>query len=109
MIPAGILRERVVIEIPEESRNELGESVQTWSEFTERFASIEQIAYSEIQTRGQLGGNASYRVRMRFVPGLTSSMRLLWTSRGGRTLYISEVIERGVRDEHELTVEEQSL
>ena len=109
MLPAGILRERVIIETPTETRNDLGESVQVWGDFAERFASIEQVAYSEIQTRGQLGGNASYRVRMRYVPGLTASMRLLWTSRGGRTLYISEVIERGIREEHELTVEEQAL
>jgi head-tail adaptor len=108
MLPAGILRERVVIETPTETRNALGESVQVWSDYAERFASIDQIAFSEIQTRGQLSGNASFRVRMRFLPGLTSSMRLRWTSRENRTLYISEILEQGHRQEHELTVEEQT-
>jgi hypothetical protein len=34
-------------------------------------------------------------------------MRLRWQSRGNRLLYISAVVERGNREELEITVEEQ--
>jgi SPP1 family predicted phage head-tail adaptor len=106
MLPAGILRERVVIEAPTEERNSLGESVQTWDEFATRWASIESISYLEQSRRGQIGGSISHTVRLRYVPGLTGQMRLRWASRDDRLLYISSVVERGVREEHELQVEE---
>jgi len=106
MLPAGILREFVIIESPTEERNALGESVQTWDEFSTRWASIEAISYLEQSRRGQIGGSISHTVRMRYVPGLTGQMRLRWASRGGRLLYISSVVERGIREEHELQVEE---
>jgi head-tail adaptor len=106
MLPAGILREFVIIESPTEERNALGESVQTWGEFSTRWASIEAISYLEQSRRGQIGGSISHTVRMRYVPGLTGQMRLRWASRGGRLLYISSVVERGIREEHELQVEE---
>jgi hypothetical protein len=35
-------------------------------------------------------------------------MRIRWTSRGDRLLYISSVVERGFREEHELSCEEQA-
>lgn len=107
-LPAGILREYVTIERPLEERNTLGESVQTWSDFADRWASIEAISYLEQSRRGQIGGSVSHTVRMRYVPGLTGQMRLRWNSRGGRILYISSVVERGFREEHELQVEEMA-
>ena len=58
--------------------------------------------------RGQIGGSVSATVRIRYFPGLTGKHRLRWISRDGRVLYISGVIERGFREEHELAVEEQA-
>lgn len=107
-IPAGLLREVFAIEEPTETRNELGESVQEWSEVGRRYGSYEAFGYSEQQRRNQIGGSTSATVRMHYFAGLTGRHRLRWVSRGDRTLYISSVIERGVRDEHELTVEEQA-
>lgn len=107
-IPAGLLRERFVIEEPSESRNELGESVQTWAEIGQRFGSYEAISYVEQERRNQIGGSTSATVRIHYFPGLTGRHRLRWTSRDDRLLYISSVVERGYRDEHELTVEENA-
>ena len=104
-ISAGQLRELLVIESPTEARNALGETTQTWSEFARRRASVDAISYSEQSRRGQIGGSTSYQVNLRYLEGLTGSMRLIWPARGGLTLYISSVVEKGNREEHELTCE----
>lgn len=108
MLPAGILRETYAIEQPTEERNELGESVQTWSTLATVRGSYEATSYFEQSRRGQIGGTVSALVRMRYVPGVTGAMRLRWVSRGDRLLYISSVVEKGYRDELEVSVEEQA-
>lgn len=107
-LPAGILREKITIESPSETRNDFGESVQTWEEFATRYASIESVGYFEQQRRQQLGGTSTHVLRMRYTPGLTGAMRVRWDTRGGRILYISSIVERGFREEHELQCEEQA-
>ena len=104
-ISAGKLRELLVIETPTEARNALGETTQTWSEFARRRCSVDTVSYSEQSRRGQIGGSTSYQVNLRYLEGLTGSMRLIWPARGGLTLYISSVVEKGNREEHELTCE----
>lgn len=108
MLPSGILRERVVIEEPREVRNALGESVQTWHRRADRMASVEAVAYVESVRRQQTGGETTYTVRMRYVEGLAGSMRLRWVTRRNRILWIAGIIERGHREEHEVTAEERS-
>jgi SPP1 family predicted phage head-tail adaptor len=107
-LAAGLLRESVTVQYPTESRNSYGESAQTWNTLTTRRAMIEAISYTEMERRGQIGGNVSYTVRVRYVPGITGQMRLRWDSREGKILYISSAVERGNREEHELTCEEQA-
>lgn len=107
-LPSGQLREVFAIESPVETRNAVGESVQTWQEEGRRYGSYEAISYSEQTRRDQIGGTVSATVRIRYFPGLTGQHRLRWVSRGDRYLYISSVIERGHREEHELGVEEQA-
>ena len=108
MLPAGILRERVVIEESREHRNALGESLQTWHTVGDRMAAVEAMSYSEGVRRQQTGGDTTYQVRMRYMDGLTGAMRLRWVTRGNRILWIAALLERGNREEHELTCEERS-
>jgi head-tail adaptor len=103
----GPLRETIVIEAPIESQNALGESVQTWETFAVRRASVEAISYSETVRRQQPGGELSHMVRCRYVPGIRGAFRIRWQSRHDRILYISGVVERGHRQEHELSCEER--
>lgn len=105
MLPAGILRHRVTIEAATDARNSLGESTSTWSTYATRWASIEAVSYSEQQQQGQTSGTVSHAVRMRYVDGLTGKMRLRW---GSRLLYISSLIEKNNREEHELACEERA-
>lgn len=107
-LAAGLLRETVTVQVPAEDRNELGEATQTWSTFAVRRAYVEAISFVEMERRGQVGGMTSYTVRMRYLEGITSAMRLRWDSRDGKILWISSVVEKGHREEHELTCEEQA-
>ena len=45
-----------------------------------------------------------HRVRLRYLPGLTQDMRLVWRN---RTLEIVSLLEHGNRSEHEAICEEQ--
>ena len=107
-LPAGILRETVVVEQETETRNNLGEPVATWATFATRRAAVQAISYSEQERRKQIGGVGTFVVRLRYVTGLTGKMRLRWASRSDRLLYIASVVEQGNRDEHELTCDEKA-
>jgi len=99
VIDPGKMRERVTIERATATRNSIGESVQTWSTFAERWASVEGLSSREVLQSGQQQTEVSHRVRMRYLPGLAQTMRLKWR---GRTLEITSLLEHGNRTEHEL-------
>lgn len=103
MIRPGDLRDRVTIQEASESRNALGESVQAWSTFTERWAQVEGISAREFLLSGQQQSEVSHRVRLRWVDGLTSQMRFLWR---GRVLEIVSLLEHANRTEHEAICQE---
>jgi SPP1 family predicted phage head-tail adaptor len=103
MINAGSLRERVTVQQASESRNALGETVLSWATFAERWASVEGVSSRESLAYGQQQISVSHRVRLRYLAGLTQSMRLVWR---GRTLEIVSLLEHGNRSEHELVCQE---
>ncbi|NBX97751.1 head-tail adaptor protein [bacterium] len=107
-LAAGTLRETVLIEQQQETRNALGETTVAWVPFATRRASVESISYQEQERRKQIGGTGTFVVRCRFVDGITGKMRVKWSSRSDRLLYIASVVERGHRDEHELTCDEKA-
>lgn len=103
MIDAGSLRERVTVQQASESRNAIGETVLSWSTFAERWASVEGVSARESLSYGQQQISVSHRVRIRYLAGLTQSMRIQWR---GRTLEIISLLEHGNRSEHELLCQE---
>lgn len=105
MIDAGKLRERVAFQTSSETRNALGETVPVWTTFAERWASVEGVSAREALTFGQQNVSVTHRVRLRYVPGLTTQMRVLWR---GRLLEIVSLLEHGNRSEHELICQENS-
>jgi len=104
MIDPGRLRERVTIQQATETRNALGETVQSWATFAERWASVDGISSREVLLQGQQKTELSHRVRMRYVDGMTQTMRLVWR---GRVLEISSLLEHANRSEHELLCTER--
>ena len=105
MIDPGVMRHRVVVETPTDVRNAVGETSQTWATYATRWANVQPITYSEQSRRGQIGGSTSYQVNLRYLSGLTASMRIVWPARDNVVLYISSVVEVGNKEGHELTCE----
>jgi len=104
MIDPGRLRERVTIQQAAETRNALGETVQSWATFAERWASVDGLSSREVLLQGQQQTEVSHRVRMRYVDGMTGTMRILWR---GRVLEITSLLEHNNRSEHELLCTER--
>lgn len=105
--PAGRYREVFAVERPIRSRNAAGGVTESWEEVCRIYGSYEAVSYTEQQRRGQLGGGISATVMTRYTSNVTGESRLQWIGRG-RTLYVSSVIERGNREDLELSVEEQA-
>lgn len=108
MLPSGLLTELYELQTPVAQRNEAGESVTTWQRVRRFYGSYEALTYSENARRGQIGGNLQATVRIRYVDGVAGNQRLVWLSRQNRVLMIAGVVERGRREELELTVEENA-
>jgi len=104
MIDPGKLRERVTVQQAASTRNSLGESVLSWSDWQTVWASVEGVSARESLTAGQQETTISHRVRLRYLPGLSANMRFSWRS---RTLDIVSLLEHGNRSEHEAICQEQ--
>jgi SPP1 family predicted phage head-tail adaptor len=104
MIDPGRLRERVTIQQATERRNGLGETTQEWATFAERWASVDGLSSREFLLQGQQQTEISHRVRLRYVPGLKQTMRIVWR---GRVLEITTLLEHANRSEHELLCQER--
>jgi SPP1 family predicted phage head-tail adaptor len=103
MIDAGKLRERVTVQIASGTTNALGETVLTWANSTAVWASVDGVSAREALAAGQQEVTITHKVRMRYLPGLTQSMRFSWRS---RTLEIVSLLEHGNRSEHEAICQE---
>jgi SPP1 family predicted phage head-tail adaptor len=103
MIRPGELRERVTVQIASGATNTLGETVLTWNNSTAVWASVEGVTARESLGLGQQEISVTHRVKMRYLPGLTQSMRFAWRN---RTLEIVSLLERGNRSEHEIICQE---
>jgi SPP1 family predicted phage head-tail adaptor len=94
----GRMRERIRIEQATENRNAIGEVVQSWQTFAERWASVDGLSSREFLLQGQQQTEISHRVRLRYVDGMTSQMRIVWRD---RVLEINSLLEHRNRSEHE--------
>lgn len=107
MIPAGELREKVVIQRPVKTKNDYGEEIVEWQAFATRRARIGGRIISEISLSDAQVTSGRYDVSFRYCPGLDAEMRLVWVSRTPqRTLDIVAVTEKGFREDHELVCKE---
>jgi SPP1 family predicted phage head-tail adaptor len=104
MIDPGKLRERVTVQVASGTTNALGETVMTWSDSSAVWASVEGVSAREALIAGQQETSVTHKVRMRYLPGLTSQHRFSWRS---RTLEIVSLLEHGNRSEHEAICQEQ--
>jgi SPP1 family predicted phage head-tail adaptor len=100
---AGSLDERIIVQQPTETRNRLGESVFAWTTFATVWAKVDGVTAREALLAGQQQLSITHRVRLRYLTGLTTKMRLSWR---GRTLEIVSLLEQEGRTIHELICQE---
>jgi SPP1 family predicted phage head-tail adaptor len=89
LLRAGDLRHRATIHSPTESRDEAGGVVVSWADEATVWALVEQTAGTEQYDAMQVREGASYRVLMRWRPGVTARQRLAWE---GQILNITGVV-----------------
>ena len=92
----GPLRHRVTIQQLSKSQNGMGEEEPGWTNFATRWASIEPISGREYFAAQQINAEVTHRVRMRYLPGMESTMRLLY---GGRIFNITALINADERNQ----------
>jgi len=94
-MPAGELRETVIVQRPVRTADEIGAEVITWETVCTRRAKVEPIGGGEVFFGQKVKAGTTCVVEMRYVPGLTTDWRLLFK---GRELNIGtavDVMERG--------------
>ncbi len=93
---AGRLRHLVDIQQKSVTRNTFGEEVVVWASFADDiWAAVEPIRGQEFIALRQQGSELSTRIRCRYVPGVTPSMRVRF---GDEAYEIQEVISPHERD-----------
>lgn len=80
MIAAGELNKRITIEEPVETV-EAGEVSVRWVRFAEVWASVAPISSREYWQAQQVKADLTHRVRIRYLAGVTSRMRVRLGSR----------------------------
>lgn len=98
MIRPGELRERVTVQVASGTTNALGETVLAWTDSSAVWASVEGVSAREALLAGQQDAAVTHKVRLRYLPELTSRERFAWR---GRTLEIVSLLEHGNRSQHE--------
>lgn len=110
--PAGERRHTFAFQQPTNTRNDVGEVVQTWTTFTRRRGSIRQVSYDESVERHQTIGQSSFEVTVPFVRyadgrELDGRCRVVWETGGNRVLYPTGVVADGIL-EHTLQLAEKT-
>lgn len=90
-LDAGDLWARITIEQPTEARNDVGEAILTWSTFATVWADVQAMSGREAERHGMTAGINAYRVTIRYLSGIQSSMRVVYD---GRILEIGQINEK---------------
>ena len=101
---AGLLRHRVIIQSRPTGQNTYGEQNGTWATWKTRRAEIVPLSGQEQELDQQTASIASHRVRLRYLPSLTTDHRILF---GTRIFNIHSVLNTEERNvEHVLRCSE---
>lgn len=79
MIQAGRLRHRVTIQTVSEAQNSIGEIVETWITFATVWARIDPLSGRQLLAANQLDEPVSARMLMRYMPGITGKLRVVYS------------------------------
>jgi SPP1 family predicted phage head-tail adaptor len=99
-IRAGKLRHEIEIQQPSETQDAYGEPTGSWSTFAAVRASVEPLQGREFFASQQMQAEVTTRFRIRWISGVSPSMRILF---GTRLFNISAVINPDEKN-HELHI-----
>jgi len=88
---AGLLDRRIVIEQYTQTQNNFGELVPSWSTWNTVWADLIPVKGNEGFMAARKTEQAEFRVRMRYISGLTEDMRLNFQSKTWDILSINEL------------------
>jgi SPP1 family predicted phage head-tail adaptor len=90
MIDAGELTERITIETPANAQNAVGEATLTWSTYATMWAKVQSLSGREAERYAEVVGFSGHKVTIRALPGVSTSMRVIYRN---RTLEIGAINE----------------
>lgn len=99
----GLMRERVMIQVPVDQQNPFGEATVEWQNVAEVWASVSGVTTRDYFAAQQSGVLITHKIIMRAYPGLTHQHRLVWR---GRKLEITSILEREMRTIYEVMAKE---
>lgn len=73
---AGKLKDFITIEKPTIDKNEVGEEINTFEKFCDAYCEVTNIGTSEKYFNARYENVNSKKFRIRFIPGVTTSMRI---------------------------------
>lgn len=92
---AGILRHKIDIEQELLIKNTYGESTQTWVIFKSGvFCSVEPIRGREYFAADEVKSEVTHRIRMRYLFGMRTKMRIKYNNRYFNIIDIIDIMER---------------
>ena len=77
-LPAGLLTQRITIQVASANVDVLGQRVDSWTTFATVWAQAQPLRGNELFAAGQTQSEAEVRFRIRYLAGVTSAMRVLW-------------------------------
>jgi len=89
------MRHRITLEAPTETQTADGSVTRTWAPFAAVWASVEPLLGREYFDAQREQADVSHRVCMRYLAGVTHSMRVSW---GPRVFEIESVLNAGERN-----------
>jgi len=96
---AGRLRHKVTIQRKVSTKNEWNEPVVEWKDVTTVWASVEPIRGREFWASRQVQSEVTHRVRIRCLPGLDPTMRIVFKDREFNIEAIRNIEERNAEME----------
>src|SRR5690554_3950961 len=87
---SGNLRHRIEIQRQVPGRNEIGDPIVRWETFAKVWAEALDIKGREFWQAAQVQSEITSRVRIRYLPGIKASMRVLHE---GRLLEIDHILD----------------
>lgn len=85
----GDLKHAILIQTKTETPDGLGGMTTSWGTFAQVRAAVWPVSAKEIISNGQLQAQRIFRVRIRYLAGVTSAMRILFA---GRILNIQSIV-----------------